>query len=118
MPNMIVYAVTITALFFLSSLNLSIILATMASMTDTEDDTAANITIKKNSMPTAMPILPIWLNTLGKEINISHGPALIPSVPANTNTAGTIISPARIATRVSKNSIWLIDLFMFVLSGT
>ena len=43
--------------------------------------------------------------TFGSDTNISPGPALMPSVPEKTYTAGTIIIPASSATPVSKNSI-------------
>ena len=43
--------------------------------------------------------------TFGRETNIRLGPAPIPSVPENTNTAGMIMAPARNATPVSKISI-------------
>ena len=44
-------------------------------------------------------------NTLGREMNIKLGPALIPSVPEKTKTAGMIMAPAKRATPVSKISI-------------
>ena len=94
-----------TALFFLVRWNLSISPDTIASMTDTDDVIAANVTMMKNSAPMTVPTLPMALNTFGRDMNISPGPADIPSVPENTYTAGTIIRPARNATAVSNISI-------------
>ena len=56
-------------------------LDTIASITDTEEVTAAKDTIRKNTVPTNTPAAPIALNTFGKDTNISPGPADIPSVP-------------------------------------
>ena len=75
--------------------------------------TAANATIMKNISPTISPAIPISLNTFGSDINISPGPADMPSRPINTYTAGIIIRPARNATSVSKISIWLIEPMSF-----
>lgn len=61
-------------------------------------------------MPTKIPAVPIAANTFGSDMNIRLVPALIPSVPEKTNTAGIIIIPARMATPVSNTSIWLTDL--------
>ena len=52
-----------------------------------------------------MPAFPMAAKTFGRETNIRLGPAPIPSVPENTNTAGMIMAPARNATPVSKISI-------------
>ena len=65
----------------------------------------AKIVVTKNRIPTTLPAFPIAANTFGREINIRLGPALIPSVPEKTNTAGMIIAPASRATPVSKTSI-------------
>ena len=50
-------------------------------MIDMEDVIAANETIIKNKPPIKVPKGPIAANTLGRETNISPGPAPIPSVP-------------------------------------
>ena len=65
----------------------------------------AKMAVTKNRMPTKVPALPIAENTLGSETNIRLGPALMPSVPENTYTAGMIMAPASSATPVSKISI-------------
>ena len=84
---------------------MSIIPETIASRTDTEDVTAAKVTIRKNKAPIKIPAVPIASKTFGSDTNISPGPADMPSIPMKVNTAGIIISPASIATNVSKNSI-------------
>ena len=81
---------------------------------DTDEVSAAKATMTKNRTPITPPIVPIASKTLGREMNIRLGPAAIPSVPMKVYTAGTIIMPARKATSVSKNSIWLTDLTRFV----
>ena len=101
-------AITVSreAAFTLENLNLSIKLDTIASITDTELVIAAKSTIAKKRQPTTFPIEPIAAKTFGNETNIRLGPdASIPSVPANVNTAGIIITPASKATAVSKISI-------------
>ena len=95
----------ITALRLLQS-NLSIKLATVASNIETALVRAANVTVRKKISPMARPPnVPNESNTFGRATNISPGPALMPSVPINTYTAGIIIIPARIAMEVSKISI-------------
>ena len=94
-------------------LNLSIIEDVIASRIDTAEVRAANITITKKIRPMNSPNLPRELNTFGSVMNISPGPADIPSFPENANTAGIIIIPARSAIPVSKISIWFTDLLRF-----
>ncbi len=101
-------------LLCLVNLNLSMMLDTMASSTETAEVTAAKNTITKNKVPMTFPAKPIARNTFGRDTNISPGPADIPSVPMNVNTAGTINMPASNATSVSKISIWLMDFIRFV----
>ena len=66
---------------------------------------AASRTSTKNRMPRAEPS-GMLENTFGIVTNISEGPAFnaFGSPPENANTAGMIMSPARIATAVSKIS--------------
>ena len=104
-PAIIAYKKTTIVAVLRFQPNLSISDATIASIIDTDDVIAAKSTITKKTIPTTVPTAPIALNTFGNEINISPGPADIPSLPINTNTAGTIIRPASKATRVSKISI-------------
>lgn len=80
-------------------------LATMDSNTEIQEVNVAKIADTKNRTPTRTPAFPMAENTLGREINIRLGPALIPSVPEKTKTAGMIIAPAIKATPVSKISI-------------
>ena len=80
-------------------------LAVMDSSTEMQEVRVAKIAVTKNRMPTKVPALPIAANTLGSETNIRLGPALMPSVPENTYTAGMIMAPASRATPVSKISI-------------
>ena len=87
--------------------------AVIDSSTDMQDVSVANIAVTKKSIPTNMPAFPIAANTLGSETNIRLGPALMPSVPEKTNTAGIIMAPARNATPVSKISIWFTALLRF-----
>ena len=101
------------ALFFRDQEKRSIILDTIASMTDTEDVIAAKAVIRKKTAPTMIPNVPMASNTFGRETNIRPGPFPIPSMPEKTYTAGMIIIPANIATTVSKISIWLIDFIRF-----
>ena len=97
--------ITITALRLLHP-NLSIKLAVIASNIDTALVRAAKVTVRKKISPkTGPPTEPNESNTFGRATNISPGPALIPSVPINTYTAGMIIIPAKIAIEVSKISI-------------
>ena len=97
--------ITITALR-LVHWNLSIKLATIASNIDTALVRAAKVTVRKKISPMARPPNgPKESNTFGRATNISPGPALIPSVPMKTYTAGIIIIPARMAIVVSKISI-------------
>ena len=80
---------------------------------------AANNTMAKNKAPITFPTAPICAKTLGRETNIRLGPdASIPSRPIKENTAGIIITPAKIATPVSKISIWLMDFTRFASSFT
>ena len=82
-------------------------LATRVSMMEMQEVSAAKATMMKNTRPIREPARPMASNTLGRDTNIRLGPEAIPSVPENTNTAGMIIIPAKKATPVSKNSIWL-----------
>lgn len=93
--------------------NSSMQLATSVSMMEIQEVRAANATMMKKTRPISAPARPIALNTFGRDTNIRLGPEAMPSVPENTNTAGMIISPARNATPVSKNSIWLKERFRF-----
>ena len=85
--------------------NLSFTLVTMASRMETALVRAANNTMRKNTMPITMPNTPRLSKTFGRAININPGPAFMPSVPIKTYTTGIIMSPARIAIRVSKISM-------------
>ena len=76
------------------------------SSTEMQEVSVAKIAVKKNSAPTTVPALPMAAKTFGSETNIRLGPALMPSVPEKTKTAGMIMTPASRATPVSKNSIW------------
>ena len=69
--------------FFRSQPNLSMAQETTASIMDTEEVRAAKATVRKNRMPTTVPMtLPISPKTLGRATNISAGPlADIPSRP-------------------------------------
>ena len=91
--------------FFLLHLKWSIMPAVIASNIETDEVKAANKTITKKINPIKSPNPPSDLKILGNVINISPGPADIPSVPEKANTAGIIIIPARIANPVSKISI-------------
>ena len=79
----------------------------MDSSTEMHEVRVAKIAATKNRIPINTPAFPIAAKTFGREINIKLGPALIPSVPENTYTAGMIMAPASKATPVSKISIWL-----------
>lgn len=74
---------------------------------------AANRNIRKKAMPTTDPI-PILENILGSVIKVREGPAFntFISPPENANTAGIIISPAKRAIAVSKNSTCVVDFSM------
>ena len=91
--------------------NSSMQLATSVSIMEIQEVRAANATMMKNTRPIRAPARPMELKTFGRDTNIRLGPDAMPSVPENTNTAGMIISPARNATPVSKNSIWLKERF-------
>ena len=80
-------------------------LAVIDSSTEIQDVRVAKIVVTKNKRPTKVPAFPMAANTLGREMNIKLGPALIPSVPEKTKTAGMIMAPAKRATPVSKISI-------------
>ena len=84
----------------------SIRLETTASIREIAEVTAAKNTRIKKIEPNMFP-RGILLNTFGKVINISPGPAfsLEVSPPENAKTAGTIMSPAKNAIPVSKISI-------------
>lgn len=69
-------------------------LAVMDSSTEMQEVRVAKMAVTKNRMPTNTPALPMALNTLGSETNIRLGPALMPSVPEKTYTAGMIMAPA------------------------
>ena len=92
---------------------ISMQLAAMDSSTEMQEVRVAKIAVTKNRMPTNTPAAPMAANTLGSETNIRLGPALMPSVPENTYTAGMIMAPASRATPVSKISIWFTALFRF-----
>ena len=64
-------------------------------------------------MPIHAP--PMEEKTFGRVTNIRAGPLLraAASPPEKANTAGMIISPARIAISVSKISTWAVVLSMF-----
>ena len=79
--------------------------AAMFDEEEMQEVSVAKMAVTKNRMPTKVPALPIAANTLGSETNIRLGPALMPSVPENTYTAGMIMAPASRATPVSKISI-------------
>ena len=102
--------------FFRLQPNLSMAQETMASIMDTEEVRAAKATVRKNRMPTQVPMtVPISPKTLGSATNISAGPlADMPSRPIKVYTAGMIIMPAIKATMVSNSSIWLTDLLISV----
>ena len=63
-------------------------------------DNAANVIKRKNKVPQIRPPA-ISLNTFGSVINTSPGPS--PGLIPNAKHAGKIISPAIIATDVSKS---------------
>ena len=107
-------APTPSVAFVRPACSLSCTQETTASMMDTDEVSAAKATITKNTVPTTAPTPPIASKILGREMNIRLGPALMPSVPMNVYTAGTIIRPARNATSVSKTSIWLTAFTMLV----
>ena len=71
-------------------------------------DLAYSKTKRKNAVPKKSP-KGMLSKTLGKVANIRPGPFPRASSfpPENTNTAGIIINPARIAIPVSKNSMFL-----------
>ena len=94
----------------------SIIIETIASMTDTELVSAANNTSVKKSAPIKRPPA-ICEKTFGSVINIRPAPPCdIPASPLKMYTAGTTISPASRAITVSKISIWLTDFTMLTSS--
>ena len=90
--------------------NLSIKTATNVSSKEIDDVSAANSTKIKKTAPMAL-LKAILLKTFGSITNIREGPfASIEESPfENTKTAGTIISPARKATPVSKISTCVTD---------
>ena len=91
--------------FLRSQRKISTQLAVIDSSTEMQEVSVAKIVVTKKHSPTATPALPMAWNTLGSETNIRLGPALMPSVPVNTYTAGMIIAPAISATPVSNTSI-------------
>ena len=95
--------------FFRSVWKISMQFAVMDSNTEIQDVSAANAARTKNSKPMILPAAPIQSNTFGRDMNISPGPADMPSTPKKTNTAGMIIAPARRATPVSMISIKEMD---------
>ena len=90
--------------------NLSISTATSVSSSEMEEVSAASNTKIKNTAAIMLENA-MLLNTLGSITNIKDGPfASIEESPLeNINTAGTIISPARKATPVSKISTCVTD---------
>ena len=100
-------------LFLRLHLNLSIILDVIASKIETAEVNAAKRTITKKINPIKSPNFPSELKTFGNVMNISPGPADIPSVPENAKTAGIIIIPAKTAIPVSKISMWFTDFTRF-----
>ena len=105
--------VTIRQLGIRFQWNRSSTMETTVSIKEMEDVIAASTTNKKNTAPTICPPN-ISLKTFGSVINIRLGPAFkaFSSPPEKTNTAGTIISPDRKATKVSNTSIWRTELSM------
>ena len=85
--------------------NLSIRTATSVSSSEMEEVSAASNTKIKNTAAITLEKA-ILSNTFGSITNIKDGPfaSMDESPFENTNTAGTIISPARKATPVSKIS--------------
>ena len=90
--------------------NLSIRTATSVSSSEMEEVSAASNTKIKNTAAITLEKA-ILSNTFGSITNIKDGPfaSMDESPFENTNTAGTIISPARKATPVSKISTCVTD---------